>query len=481
MDVKPPIAAGPDDQQRDQWSDSPANPNNWSLCKKLYHTSICATYAFTITFMSSIYSSGYKQVMQKYHVSSTVSLLGVSLFCLGLAFGPTVAAPLSETVGRLIIYRLSLPIAALFLVGAAVSDSLASVLVCRFFAGFFGSPALSVGGGTVADIWEPRYRNRATAVFVMAPNLGPSLGPVIGGFVQEHKGWRWLEWVSVFLALLTYIWALGMSETYKKAILKKVEKTQVDADPDAAVESIQTSDILKAVKAWMSTTLGRPLEMQVTEPIVLFLSLYVALNFGILYNFFPAVPWSLSRTYGFGQGQSGLAFIAITIGCLLATATGVSIDWVLRRKRKLAREPRPNQLEDILWPAIFGSVGIPIGLFWFAWTVRTDVHWASPVCALIPFAWGNLCIFASAISYLVNIYGPMFGASATAANAFARYGFAAAFPLFAVQMYETLGTGKATSILGACSIAMVPIPWVLYKWGPNIRSRSRRALSLSSQ
>ncbi|KIW98091.1 uncharacterized protein Z519_01675 [Cladophialophora bantiana CBS 173.52] len=466
-------------EQQVQWNASPANPNNWSLCKKIYHTSICAMYAFTITFMSSIYSSGYREVMQKYHVSSTVSLLGVSLFCLGLAFGPMIAAPLSETVGRLLIYRLSLPIAALFVMGAALSDSLASVLICRFLAGFFGSPALSVGGGTIADIWQPRYRNRAASVFVMAPNLGPSLGPVIGGFVQENKGWRWLEWVSLFLALLTYIWALGMSETYKKAILKKLKRELLITNAKSQAESIQAADMLKALKAWVSTTLGRPLQMQVTEPIVLFLSLYVALNFGILYNFFPAVPWSLSRTYGFNQGQSGLAFVAIAIGCFCATATGVGIDLVLRRKQKGLQEPRPNQLEDILVPAVFGSFGIPIGLFWFAWTVRPDIHWASPVCALIPFAWGNLCIFASAISYLVNIYGPTYGASAGAANAFARYGFAAAFPLFAVQMYESLGTGKATSILGACSAAMVPIPWVLYKWGPNIRSRSRRAISAS--
>ncbi len=87
-----------------------------------------------------------------------------------------IAAPLSETAGRLIIYRFSLPLATLFVVGSAVSNSLASVLVCRFFAGFFGSPALSVGSGTIADIWGPRHRTRATCFFVTAPNLGPSLG-----------------------------------------------------------------------------------------------------------------------------------------------------------------------------------------------------------------------------------------------------------------------------------------------------------------
>jgi hypothetical protein len=43
------------------------------------------------------------------------------------------------------------------------------------------------------------------------------------------------------------------------------------------------------------------------------------------------------------------------------------------------------------------------------------------------------CVQISAVSYLINIYGSTFGASASAANSLARYGFAAAFPLFAVQ------------------------------------------------
>jgi hypothetical protein len=40
--------------------------------------------------MSSVYASGYKEVMEKYNVNSSVSLLGVSLFCIGLALGKSV-------------------------------------------------------------------------------------------------------------------------------------------------------------------------------------------------------------------------------------------------------------------------------------------------------------------------------------------------------------------------------------------------------
>ena len=112
-------------------------------------------------------------------------------------------------------------------------------------------------------------------------------------------------------------------------------------------------------------------------------------------------------------------------------------------------------------------------LFWFAWTARPDVHWISPVLAGIPFAMGNLCVFIGAALYMVDTYGPLFGASAIAANGLARYTMGAIFPLFTFQMYEAMGIGWATSLLGFVSLAMVPIPWVFFKYGPRIRAKSQ--------
>jgi hypothetical protein len=42
----------------------------------------------------------------------------------------------------------------------------------------------------------------------------------------------------------------------------------------------------------------------------------------------------------------------------------------------------------------------------------------------------------------------------------------------AAAVYEKLGTGWATSLLGFISVAMLPIPWILFKWGPQIRAKS---------
>lgn len=64
----------------------------------------------------------------------------------------------------------------------------------------------------------------------------------------------------------------------------------------------------------------------------------------------------------------------------------------------------------------------------------------------IPFAWGNLAIFISAVMYLIDIYGPLNGASAMAANGLMRYAMGAAFPLFTFQVSD----GASSSYDGDC-------------------------------
>lgn len=114
--------------------------------------------------------------MKEFQVSRTVALLGLTLYTLGLGFGPIITAPLSEGHGRKPVYLISSPIFMLFTIGAGFSKSFASFCVCRFFAGFSGSPALAVGAGTSADVFMPHQRALVTSMFLMAPFAGPSLG-----------------------------------------------------------------------------------------------------------------------------------------------------------------------------------------------------------------------------------------------------------------------------------------------------------------
>jgi hypothetical protein len=80
-----------------------------------------------------------------------------------------IAAPISETYGRSVVYKVSSLAFMFFVLGAGFSKSFASLLVCRFFAGTLGGPVLAVGAGTNADMYAPKDRAIASSLFVMMP------------------------------------------------------------------------------------------------------------------------------------------------------------------------------------------------------------------------------------------------------------------------------------------------------------------------
>ncbi|KAF9698028.1 hypothetical protein EKO04_004127 [Ascochyta lentis] len=456
--------------------DDPDNPHNWPMWIRVYHATTPGLFCFAVTFGTSIYTPALADVMADFDISRTTALIGITLYTLGLAFGPVISAPLSERYGRKIVYILSSPVFMLFTLGAGFSKSFASLVICRFFAGLSGSPALAVGAGSNADIFPPQKRARITAVFLMAPFAGPSLGPVVGGFAAQYKGWRWTQWCMIFITLAIYIASLPMKETYKPIILaRRAKKLGLVTKPTGDTQAA-------AMKRSIVTNLFRPVHMLLTEPVVFFLSLYTAFAFGVLFLLFAAVPYIFSRPpYSFSVSHSGLVFLAIGLGVLIGGLTGVVVDknmYQPQYRAALARNEKNAAPEHRLYNAMMGSWGITVGLFWVGWSADKGAHWAVVLVGSVPFAWGNLCVFTSAALYMTDVYGPLNGASAIAANGILRYFLGAVFPLFTVQMYSALGIGWATSLLGFLSMLMLPIPWVFYKWGPKIRARSRYPVTM---
>ncbi len=104
----------------------------------------------------------------------------------------------------------------------------------------------------------------------------------------------------------------------------------------------------------------------------------------------------------------------------------------------------------------------------------------------------------SGLLYLLDVYEALLGASAVAATTLIRYLLGAGFPLFIDHsehspfctasihqpadcvankslVFAALGVGWAASIFGFISLALLPIPWALYRWGPQLRASSKIA------
>lgn len=86
-----------------------------------------------------------------------------------------------------------------------------------------------------------------------------------------------------------------------------------------------------------------------------------------------------------------------------------------------------------------------------------------------------MLILVNGLNYIVDVYKKNAN-SAIAANTFVRAVFGAVFPLFAESMYRKLGVPWATSLLGFLTLLMLPVPILFYKYGHNIRARSKFVL-----
>lgn len=94
-------------------------------------------------------------------------------------------------------------------------------------------------------------------------------------------------------------------------------------------------------------------------------------------------------------------------------------------QKKLAKNPGKAKPEGRLAPAMIGSVVLPIGLFWFAWSTYPHVHWIVGIFGAVLFGFGQVLLFISLINYVVDAY-TIYAASALAGNAILRGLFGAA-------------------------------------------------------
>ncbi|TPX07085.1 uncharacterized protein E0L32_010980 [Thyridium curvatum] len=449
------------------WKDSPDNPLNWPPWKKALQVIMISSAGFLTSVGTSIISSARTHLMEEFNVGSTVALVPVALYVFALGFGPLIGGPLSEIVGRYPIYAASLPLGSLFTLGVGFTHNFGALCFLRFMAGFCWAPVLAVAPGTLSETFGPKTRGPVSAFFILVPFLGPALGPVIGSFVIIGKGWRWTQWTLIFMSILAMVPTAFGRETYNPIIQRRLaRKNGTYIDPPAV-------PLRRRLHALFIVAFGRPVHMLITEPIVAFICLYVSAEFGTLFSFFAGVPYTFQGVYHFSLGQSALVFLSIAIGCIFGLTTVILCDVFLYRKRIAEYPPGHVPPEYRLYPAMLGSIGLPIGLFWFAWTARKSISWASPAAAMIPFSWGNLCVFVSTIQYITDTYHGSVVASAASANSLARYCFAGAFPLFTIQMYDKLGIDWASSLLGFVALLLLPIPWVLFRYGPFIRSKSQ--------
>lgn len=454
--------------------DDPYHAQNWTTKKKVATAAMLGYTTLTAAFASSIFSAATGAVSLEFGVSTEVGILGVSLYVLGFAFGPTFWAPLSELKGRRLPLVLSMFGFSIFCIACAVAKDLQTLLISRFFAGFFGACPLAVVAAVFSDMFDNSTRGVAITIFSMSVFSGPLLAPFVGGFiVMSDLGWRWTMYIVAIMGFTAFgLNITFLEETYPPVILVEKAAELRRRTKNWGIHAKQ-EEIEVDFRELISKNFSRPMRLLFGEPIVTLLSVYMAFIYGLLYLSLSSYGFVFQGVHGFNLGQSGLTFFGMIIGQLLAGT--VVLIMQPSYQRKLAANNGIPVPEWRLPVVISGGVAFAGGLFWFGWSgYNPNVHWIVPAASGILTGYGLMAIFLQALNYLVDAY-LLFAASAIAGNTFLRSLCGAAFPLFASYMFKGMGIQWACTLLGCVAVLLIPIPVLFYMYGHKIRAKSKFA------
>lgn len=327
----------------------------------------------------------------------------------------------------------------------------------------------------LSDCWKPEQRGKAIGIYSLAPLLGPVIGPLAGGFITEHSTWRWVFWATSLAAGIIQITIyFFLPESYPPVILKKrrdhLAKQTGNQNLHIAYHRTEQT-LMRSIGA----AVARPTRMLATQPIVQLIALYIAYLFGLFYLIISTFPTVFTDLYHESLGISGLNYISLGLGYIVGAQANAHVTDRLYKHLKAKRADNTG-LPEFRIPTMFiGSLIVPIGLFWYGWSVQSRLHWIMPNVGIVIFSLGSIVCLQCMQAYIIDSYS-RFAASAMAAAVVLRSLASFGFPLFAPHMYATLDYGWGNSMLGFISIVVgIPAPYLFWVYGAKLRAMSNYA------
>lgn len=454
----------------------PDDPQNWSMSIKTLMTIEIMTLTCVTYMGSTIHTSGVEEIQKEFHVGHVVGTLNLSIYILGYGIGPMFFAPLSEFAkfGRQQIYILTLLAFGLLQIGCALVNNIYGLIIMRFLSGIFSSPALTTGGATMADYISEQKLTYLLGLWAIAAFAAPIIGPIIGAAMVDAMNWRWQFWILFFIIMvLLFQLIFFFPETSKDNILfrRMLRLRRITGDKRYYTLASEKEKSM-TIKEFLIASFYKPFKILIQEPIALAFDLYLAVCYAIFYLYFEAFPIVFGGIYNFTLIEQGLAYLGFIVTDCFAYM--ILIFFTIK-------VINPTYTNNTFTPEVFMILPmcvswlLPLALFFFGWTAH--IHWMMPIVSEVFF---DLCVFnmfQSTYAYLASCY-PRYVASVFAGNGFCHAALAAGFPLFGKAMFNNLGTKNypvawGCSLIGFITVGLSSIPFLIYKFGPFLRSKSK--------
>ncbi len=78
-----------------------------------------------------------------------------------------------------------------------MAQSLEQIVLFRVLQGAFGAALIPMSQAVLFDVYPPALHGRAMAIWGIGVVLGPTLGPMLGGWLTDNYSWRWVFYINV--------------------------------------------------------------------------------------------------------------------------------------------------------------------------------------------------------------------------------------------------------------------------------------------
>jgi DHA2 family multidrug resistance protein len=90
-----------------------------------------------------------------------------------------------------------------------VAGSLGQIVLFRVLQGAFGAALIPMSQAVLFDIYPVEQHGRAMSIWGIGVVMGPTLGPLLGGWLTDNYSWRWVFYINVPFGVLAVLGVLA--------------------------------------------------------------------------------------------------------------------------------------------------------------------------------------------------------------------------------------------------------------------------------
>lgn len=188
-----------------QPSDSPNDPLNWSLPRKMWHFFLLSFITGLTAAVSNDAGAAQDSLNQIYGISYDSMNTGAGVLFIFIGWSCIFFAPASSLYGRRITYLICLLAGCLGSVWFALSKRTADTIWSQMFVGMSEACAEAQVQQSLSDIFFQHQLGSVLTVYILATSVGSFLAPLIAHLISQSQTFRWVGWWGAIICGITLI------------------------------------------------------------------------------------------------------------------------------------------------------------------------------------------------------------------------------------------------------------------------------------